>query len=229
MLFDDPEFKMLVEQDKQMLAHGKADVQSRMHCLNENIDYYQSRLQPDVIEQYCSQDPDKIDEYKDSCEKQISRAKEELALLSDVEHINRVEALAHDILSWERYEPTKEERERDDKIIHDNLVLSNSEILSKIAPFDDAVKDIIDAAANLTYKDPMPEQYSWNNVALSMLRFPEKVKFDYDRCPRCGHSRLRIHFHSPRWTWAMMCGVAGDMVICPECKIQAAFHVTMRN
>lgn len=229
MLFDDPKYRNLVEQDQRFLAIGKADVQSRMHCLNENIDYYQSLLQPDVIEQYCSQDPDKIDEYKDSCEKQISRAKEELALLSDVEHIDRVEALAHDILSWERYEPTKEERERDDKIIHDNLVLSNSEILSKIAPFDDAVKDIIDAAANLTYKDPMPEQYSWNNVALSMLRFPEKVKFDYDRCPRCGHSRLRIYFHSPRWTWAMMCGVAGDMVICLECKIQAVFHETMRN
>lgn len=229
MLFDDPKYRNLVEQDRRFLAKGKADVQSRMHCLNENIDYYQSRLNPDMIEQYCSQDPDKIKEYKDSYEKQISCAKEELTLLSDVEHINRVEALAHDILSWERYEPTKEERERDDKIIHDNLVLSNSEILSKIAPFDDAVKDIIDAAANLTYKDPMPEQYSWNNVALSMLRFPEKVKFDYDRCPRCGHSRLRIYFHSPRWTWAMMCGVAGDMVICPECKIQAAFHVTMRN
>ncbi len=229
MLFDDPKYRNLVEQDRRFLAKGKADVQSRMHCLNENIDYYQSRLQPDVIEQYCSQDPDKIKEYKDSYEKQISCAKEELTLLSDVEHINRFEALAHDILSWERYEPTKEERERDDKIIHDNLVLSNSEILSKIAPFDDAVKDIIDAAANLTYKDPMPEQYSWNNVALSMLRFPEKVKFDFDCCPRCGHSRLRIYFHSPRWTWAMMCGVAGDMVICPECKIQAAFHVTMRN
>ncbi len=129
MLFDDPKYRNLVEQDRRFLAKGKADVQSRMHCLNENIDYYQSRLNPDMIEQYCSQDPDKIKEYKDSYEKQISCAKEELTLLSDVEHINRVEALAHDILSWERYEPTKEERERDDKTIHDNLVLSNSEIL----------------------------------------------------------------------------------------------------
>lgn len=223
MLFDDPEFKMLVEQDKQMLAHGKADVQSRMHCLNENIDYYQSRLNPDMIEQYCSQDPDKIKEYKDSYEKQISCAKEELTLLSDVEHINRVEALAHDILSWERYEPLQNRTQCDDNVIIDKPANEGKVFLPASTTHNDAVDKILEASAKVK------KQYSWNNVALSMLRFPEKVKFDYDRCPRCGHSRLRIYFHSPRWTWAMMCGVAGDMVICPECKIQAAFHVTMRN
>lgn len=36
-------------------------------------------------------------------------------------------------------------------------------------------------------------------------------------------------FYSPKFTWAMMCGVGGDMIICPECKIQAEFNETIRN
>lgn len=50
MLFDDPKYRNLIEQDHRFLAKGKADVQSRMHCLDENIKCYQSRLQPDMIE-----------------------------------------------------------------------------------------------------------------------------------------------------------------------------------
>lgn len=74
------------------------------------------------------------------------------------------------------------------------------------------------------------KQFSWKDIALSMLRFPERITFDYDRCPDCGHSRIRIYFHSPKWTWAMMCGKAGEMAICPSCKTQSAlFGMITRN
>ena len=66
--------------------------------------------------------------------------------------------------------------------------------------------------------------YPWEHVALSMLRFPDRVIFDYDYCPQCGHSRISIYLYSPECTWAMMCGVGGNMVICPNCKIQAEFN-----
>lgn len=63
--------------------------------------------------------------------------------------------------------------------------------------------------------------FSWKDVALSILKLPETVIFDYDRCPDCGHSRVRIYFHSPKWTWRMMFGRGGEMAICPTCKTQS--------
>lgn len=93
----------------------------------------------------------------------------------------------------------------------------------------ESAKAVIKKAEDLEYKQPLPHQYPWKYVALSMLRFPDKVIFDYDRCPDCGHLRILIYFYSPECTWAMMCGVGGDMIICPECKIQAKFNETIRN
>lgn len=72
-------------------------------------------------------------------------------------------------------------------------------------------------------------QYSWYDVALSMLKFPESVLLGYDMCPDCGEKRIKIFFYSPEWTWTMMCGIGGNMIICPNCKIQAEFKEKIRN
>lgn len=71
--------------------------------------------------------------------------------------------------------------------------------------------------------------YSWEDVCFSMLRHPESVELDYDSCPECGEKRARILFVSPEWTWANMCGVSGEMIICPHCKKQSSFIVGVRN
>lgn len=92
------------------------------------------------------------------------------------------------------------------------------------------LNDMIETLANeIKDWEKQEKQFSWNDVALSMLRFPERITFDYDCCPDCGHSRIRIYFYSPEWTWATMCGVGGYMTICPECKIQAEFDENVRN
>ena len=98
---------------------------------------------------------------------------------------------------------------------------------------DKAIIDKIESLAN-NIKDwkeheQTKEEYPWKHVAHSMLKFPDKVILDYDRCPDCGHSRISIYFYSPECTWAMMCGVGGNMIICPNCKIQAEFNETIRN
>ncbi len=90
--------------------------------------------------------------------------------------------------------------------------------------------DMIETLANeIKDWEEQEKDFSWNDVALSMLKFPERITFDYDCCPECGHSRIRIYFYSPEWTWATMCGVGGYMTICPECKIQAEFNENVRN
>ena len=102
----------------------------------------------------------------------------------------------------------------------ERLIRARAELANLIASISDkGLNDRIEAFANeIKNWEKQEKQLSWKDVALSMLRFPERVTFDYDRCPDCGHSRNRIYFHSPKWTWAMMCGKAGEMAICPSSK-----------
>lgn len=224
--FDSPECRRLAEQDNQFLANGQADWNERILALANDIIYCQKRL----YAIYEEQDPDKIRvDSREYYTQQLSHLKEQLLRLTDKSVIDRIESHANSIKEWEKREFTKEQKERDSKIIHDNLILAKAEFISSLSKCDDSAKALIKEAEGLEYKQPLPHQYPWKHVALSMLRFPDKVIFDYDRCPDCGHSRIRIYFHSPECTWAMMCGVGGDMVICPECKIQAEFNETIRN
>lgn len=181
MIFDSPEIRQLVEQDNQFLANGKADWESRILALANDIIYCLNRLYATTPEIGIEHDPEiSIEEIITHYTKQLSNAKEQLLRLTDKNIIDKIESFANHIKEWREQELTKEE-------------------------------------------------YPWKHVAISMLRFPDKVKFDYDHCPLCGHSRIRIFFYSPECTWAMMCGVGGDMIICPECKIQAEFNETIRN
>lgn len=228
--FDSPEVEKMIEQDNQFLANGKADWETRILALANDIIYCQKRLNITVSEIKIEHDSEiSVEEYIKYYTEQLANSKERLLHLTDKSIIERIESLANQIKDWEERELTKEEKERNDKIIDDNFLLAKAEFLSQLPICDESTKAIIKKAEDLEYKQPLPHQYPWKHVALSMLRFPDKVTLDYDRCPDCGHSRIRIYFYSPKCTWAMMCGVGGDMIICTECKIQAEFNETIRN
>lgn len=230
MLFDSPEMRELIEQDNQFLANGKADWESRILALANDIIYCQKRLYSTTPEIGIDQAHDNsLEEITQHYTKQLSNAKEQLLRLTDKSIIDNIESLAKNIKEWSEHELTEVEKEHNDKIIHDNSLLAKAEFISQLSNCDDSSKALLEEAENLEYKRPIPPQYPWKHVALSMLRFPDKVILDYDRCPDCGHSRIRVYFYSPKCTWAMMCGVGGDMIICPECKIQAEFDETIRN
>ena len=223
--FDSPEFEKMVEQDNQFLSKGKIDWEAKILPIANKIA---------ECELYSEEHPEfSIEQHKADFGERLIRARAELANLiasiSDKEANDRIEALANEIKNWEERELTKEEKERNDKIIDDNFLLAKAEFLSQLPICDESTKAIINEANGLEYKQPLPHQYPWKHVALSMLRFPERVTFDYDCCPDCGHSRIRIYFHSPKWTWAMMCGKAGEMAICPYCKTQSALFGIITN
>lgn len=230
MLFDSPEMRELIEQDNQFLANGKADWESRILALANDIIYCQKRLYITTSEIRIEHDSEiSLEEYIKHYTEQLSTSKERLLQLTDKSRIEKIESLANQIKEGEEREFTKDEKERNDRIIHNNHLLAKAEFLSQLHNCDESTKAIINEAESLKYKQPLPHQYPWKHVALSMLRFPDKVILEYDRCPDCGHSRIRIYFYSPKCTWAMMCGVGGNMIICPECKIQAEFNETIRN
>lgn len=230
MLFDSPEMRDLIEQDNQFLAHGKADWESRILALANDIIYCQNRLYATVPEIETEQAPEiSLEEYIKHYTKLLSNAKEQLLRLTDKATIDKIESLANNIKDWKEHELTEEEKDRNDRIIQDNHLLAKADFLSSLSNIDDSTKTLIKEDESLKYEQPLPHQYPWKHVAISMLRFPDKVIFNYDRCPDCGHSRISIYFYSPKCTWAMICGVGGDMIICPECKIQAEFNETIRN
>lgn len=232
MFFDSPEIRKLEEQDNQFLTNGKADWETRILALANDIIYCQKRLYITTSEMRIEHGSEiSLEEYMKYYTEQLSNSKERLLQLTDMSRIEIIESRANQIKEWEEREFTKDEKERNDRIIHDNHLLAKAEFLSQLPNCDESTKTIINKkeAEGLEYKQPLPHQYPWKDVALSMIRFPDKVTLDYDRCPDCGHSRIRIYFYSPKCTWAMMCGVGGDMIICPECKIQGEFNVTIRN
>lgn len=73
------------------------------------------------------------------------------------------------------------------------------------------------------------QTFPWSDIALSLLKYPEHVEFDYDKCPDCGEERIKLFFRSPDWTWEKMCGSAGEMIICLHCKRQASFQCSSAN
>lgn len=183
-----------------------------------------------------SEIPDMCNQYytsKIACLQELLIAKEKvnevITAIANDSHNKAVESLATQLQHWEEYELTEEERKLNDKIIDNNLRLSKMVFLASLSHNEEDTKTCIENTPKSDYETPFPEQYSWKDVALSLLKYPERVVFDYDVCPKCGNPRICLYFYSPAWTWTMICGVGGNMVICPHCKIQSSFDVTIRN
>lgn len=111
MLLDSPEIRELAEQDNLFLANGKADWESRILTLANDIIYCQKRLYSTAPEIEIAQDPENsLEEYIKHYTKQLSNAKEQLLRLTNKDIIDRIEALANEIKEWEEREFTKEEK-----------------------------------------------------------------------------------------------------------------------
>ena len=49
------------------------------------------------------------------------------------------------------------------------------------------------------------------------------------RCVWCGRHKKEINFRSPSRTWAMLCGISGELTICEHCKVQYDFDLISLN
>lgn len=212
--FDSPEFEKMVEQDNLFLANGKINWESKLISTVEQLIKCYTNLSR--YEDYSDDffDAHENSSYMYQTDSQISEelGKLEHSLNEDIQE-SRKQVIA--IKIWNLKNLMKVRK-------------SLSELTKNIAhtQHNNAVEALANEIKDWKKQD---KQFSWKDVALSMLRFPERITFDYNRCPDCGHSRIRIYFYSPKCTWAMMCGVGGDMIICPGCKIQAEFNETIRN
>lgn len=213
---DSPEFKALTEKDDQILANCKIDWESKLLPIAKEIMECRAFLsEEDIIpipKPNCDNNIDEHSAEEIECIRRIEEKKEEKEL--------------HLVLK-ERYTQKLRKAEEQLEILINNI--QNIEHNIAIETLANDMKNWKEYEMTKEEKETFPYQYPWKDVALSLLKYPEKVVFDYDRCPKCGQSRIRLFFYSPECTWYMDCGVGGDMTVCPQCKVQAEFVDRIRD
>lgn len=78
--------------------------------------------------------------------------------------------------------------------------------------------------------DMSPEDFDPSCDILDNLnRHRESVDLSDKRCPDCGHEMITFFVSSPGWTWQRLCGRAGRLTYCPNCKSQHGFWCQIMN
>jgi hypothetical protein len=68
----------------------------------------------------------------------------------------------------------------------------------------------------------------WHFSLLARIRYLLKSR----RCPECGRGPWSLswfYYRSPKWTWRTLCGRAGWMVVCDDCRVPVSFFVDVVN
>lgn len=232
--FDSDEFKKLEEQDRQFLAKGKIDFETKISTIVDKIEKSKKILSmsDSELESYLKEQRKQTmqrlrnslgDDYADIYDDPYDD-------MEDVKQMPQRTTERESELFMEEHMDFPIEETRNDTLRE--LDWAAKELTDLIEVISN--KDRIEALANeiKTWKNPetwFSGRYPWKDVALSMLKHPESITFDYKHCPDCGQARVKIYFSSPQTTWATNCGVGGPMVICPHCRKQVDFKVHVIN
>ncbi len=68
-----------------------------------------------------------------------------------------------------------------------------------------------------------------DDITDNLRRHRETAELSGIQCPDCGHNMIRFFVNSPAWTWQKLCGRAGILTYCPNCKSQHGFLLQMMN
>ena len=68
-----------------------------------------------------------------------------------------------------------------------------------------------------------------DDIIDNLRRHRETAELSGIKCPDCGHHMIRFFVSSPAWTWQKLCGRAGILTYCPNCKSQHGFLLQMMN
>lgn len=68
-----------------------------------------------------------------------------------------------------------------------------------------------------------------DDITENLRRHRETAELSGIKCPDCGHHMIRFFVSSPAWTWQKLCGRAGILTYCPNCKSQHGFLLQMMN
>lgn len=114
----------------------------------------------------------------------------------------------------------------------DGLLKSISPIMESVREDvqnnEDILEKMIDMAMVKT--DAAPEDFDGNdNITDNLRRHMDTAVLSAKVCPDCGNRMINFHVCSPPETWAMLCGRAGRLTYCPNCKTQHGFSLQFMN
>lgn len=90
------------------------------------------------------------------------------------------------------------------------------------------LEELIEMA--LIKTESSPEDFDGtDDITDNLRRHRETAELSGIKCPDCGHHMIRFFVSSPAWTWQNLCGRAGILTYCPNCKSQHGFLLQMMN
>ena len=114
----------------------------------------------------------------------------------------------------------------------DDLLKSISPIMEpireEIQNNETILEELIEMAMVKT--DTAPEDFDGNdNITDNLRRHVNTAVLSEKVCPDCRHRMINFHVCSPPETWARLCGRAGRLTYCPNCKTQHGFSLQFMN
>lgn len=92
----------------------------------------------------------------------------------------------------------------------------------------DHLSRLVDMALSPT--DKSPEDFdSECDILENLKKYQDTVELSDRSCPNCGHEMIDFFVSSPAWTWKHLCGRAGRLTYCPNCKTHHGFWCQIMN
>ena len=118
--------------------------------------------------------------------------------------------------------------EIDKEFLENHLLPIVESLRSAAGSITDHLDSLVEMALSPT--DQSPEDFDPQcDILENLKKYKDTVEL-YDRsCPYCGHEMINFFVSSPAWTWKHLCGRAGRLTYCPNCKTQHGFWCQIMN
>ena len=118
--------------------------------------------------------------------------------------------------------------EIDKEFLINNLIPMVDSLRHEAGSLSERINSLIELAHSPT--DMTPEDFDpWCDILENLKKHKETVEISERLCPDCGHEMISFFVSSPDWTWAQLCGRAGRLTYCPNCKTQHGFWLQIMN
>lgn len=118
--------------------------------------------------------------------------------------------------------------EIDKEFLENNLLPIVESLRSAAGSITDHLDNLVEMALSPT--EQSPEDFDPQcDILENLKKYKDTVELSDRSCPNCGHAMISFFVSSPDWTWADLCGRAGRLTYCPNCKTQHGFWCQIMN
>ena len=118
--------------------------------------------------------------------------------------------------------------EIDKEFLENHLLPIVESLRSAAVSITDHLYSLVEMALSPT--EQSPEDFDPQcDILENLKKYKDTVELSDRSCPNCGHEMINFFVSSPAWTWKHLCGRAGRLTYCPNCKTQHGFWCQIMN